>query len=209
MITKAQYLADPCKAASIPYWKAVSISVPDGMKILHGDEYDPAAFPRHRDEPYFRLIHDLKNLTQPTLPQGYTLCDARLSDYAAHIIRCYERIRVTEEELHAYTLRPVYDASLWIAIKDSRTGEIAATGIAELDQEIRECALEWIQISPAHRRKGLGSYIVGELLWRMKQKADFATVSGQCNSLTNPEALYRKCGFTGHDVWHILRKLPD
>ena len=23
---------------------------------------------------------------------------------------------------------------------------------------------------------------------------------------TNPEALYRKCGFTGSDVWHVLRK---
>ena len=54
--------------------------------------------------------------------------------------------------------------------------------------------------------KGLAKYIVSELLWRLKGKAGFATVSGQCNNSTNPEKLYRKCGFTGNDVWHILRK---
>ena len=40
MITRNQYLSDPCKAASIPYWKAKSISIPDGMKILHQEEYN-------------------------------------------------------------------------------------------------------------------------------------------------------------------------
>jgi len=40
----------------------------------------------------------------------------------------------------------------------------------------------------------------------MKNLAKFATVSGQCENLTNPEALYRRCGFKGNDVWHILRQ---
>ena len=44
MLTKEQYLADPCKAASIPYWKAKSITIPDGMKILHQDEYDSTGY---------------------------------------------------------------------------------------------------------------------------------------------------------------------
>ena len=44
MLTKERYLADPCKAASIPYWKAKSITVPDGMKILHQDEYDSTGY---------------------------------------------------------------------------------------------------------------------------------------------------------------------
>ena len=55
-------------------------------------------------------------------------------------------------------------------------------------------------------RYGLGKYVVSELLWRMKERATFVTVSGQCNNPTNPEVLYRKCGFTGSDVWHVLRK---
>lgn len=206
MITRQQYLADPCKAASIPYWKIESITVPDSMKILHQDEYDNAGNKNFIDEPYFRLIHDLKGLVEPVLPQGYSLCAATLFQYAAHINSCYERIGIIEKELRSYTLRPVYDASLWLAVKDDQTGKIVATGIAELDREIGEGVLEWIQVSESCRGKGLGSYIVLELLGRLKTRADFVTVSGQCYNATNPEALYRKCGFAGNDVWHILKK---
>ena len=79
MLTKERYLADPCKAASIPYWKAKSITVPDGMKILHQDEYDNAGNKNFIDEPYFRVIHNLKSLAEPVLPQGYSLCAAAYS----------------------------------------------------------------------------------------------------------------------------------
>lgn len=206
MITKEEYLKNPCGVRSIPYWKAKSITIPDGMIILHQYEYDKAQYQHYIDEPYFRLIHDLKGLAKPVLPQGYSLCTASLSEYAAHISSCYERIGITEEELRSYTTRPVYDTALWLAVKDDQTGNIVATGIAELDREIGEGILEWIQVSQDYRRKGLGIYIVSEFLWRMKGKAGFATVSGQCNNATNPEKLYRKCGFTGNDVWHILRK---
>ena len=207
MITKEQYLVDPCKASSIPYWKAKSITIPDGIKILHQDEYDSTEYQNYIDEPYFRLIHDLKGLSKPVLPQGYSLYTAPLSEYAAHINSCYDGIGISEGELRSYTLRPVYDAALWLAVKDERTGTIVATGIAELDREIGEGILEWIQVSQNHRGKGIGRYVVSELLWRIKEKAGFAAVSGQCNNPTNPEGLYRKCGFTGNDVWHILRKV--
>lgn len=206
MLTIEQYLADPCRVASIPYWKAKSIIIPDGMKILHQAEHNEIAWQQYVDEPYFRLLHDLQNLSKPQLPQGYTLYNAMMTEFAEHINSCYSGIGITEEELQSYTFRPVYDVALWLAVKDDRTNEIVATGIAELDREIGEGILEWIQVSQSHRRKGLGRYIVLELLWRMKNRANFATVSGQCNNPTNPEALYRKCGFTGNDVWHILRK---
>ena len=205
MITKEEYLKNPCRVCSIPFWKSKSITIPEGMIILHQDEYDAAGYPQYIDEPYFRLIHDLKSLAVPVPPQGYSLCTATFAEYAAHINSCYNGIGITEEELSRYTLRPVYDAFLWLAVKDDQTDRIVATGIAELDREIGEGALEWIQVSQAHRGKGLGRYIVLELLRRLKSKAGFATVSGQCNNAANPEKLYRKCGFTGNDIWHILR----
>lgn len=206
MITKEQYLSEPCKAASIPYWKTKSIAIPDSMKVLHQDDFDEIEYRQYIDEPYFRLIHNLHGLSAPMLPQGYSFCKATLGDFAVHINGCYDGIGITETELRCYTARPVYDADLWLAIKDDQTGNIVATGIAERDREIGEGVLEWIQVSKGHRGNGLGSYIVSELLWRMKGTAQFATVSGQCNNTTNPEKLYRKCGFTGNDVWHILRK---
>lgn len=205
-INKDYYLANPCKAASIPYWKCKSIMVPDGMKILHQDIFNESEFQNYIDEPYFRLKHDLKGLATPVLPQGFSVCDATMGDFISHINKCYEGIGISEAELQSYSTRTVYNENLWLAVKDNQTGDIVATGIAELDSEIGEGVLEWIQVSREYRGCGLGSYLVVELLRRMKNIAQFVTVSGQCYNSTNSEMLYRKCGFTGNDIWHILRE---
>lgn len=203
---KEEYLRNPCRVASIPYWKTVGISVPENMKILHEDDFHPEMLEQYRDEPYFRLMHDLQAVESATIPEGFSLCAASALDFAEHINSCYGGGCVTEDEIQSYWGRAVYCPELWIAIQDSRTGKIVATGIAELDREIGEGVLEWIQVSDGYRGQGLGSCIVKELLWRLKDKAKFATVSGQCNNPGNPEALYRKCGFAGKDVWHVLTK---
>ena len=201
-----EYLMHPCKKASLPYWKAKSVVVPDGMKIIHDNDFDETEYRQYIDEPYFRLSHDLQGLSEPVLPIGYSLRKASLHEFAAHINSCYNGIGITEAELRESTTRPVYNGTLWLALADDQSGEIVATGIAELDREIGEGIFEWIQVSKHSRGRGLGTYIVSSLLWRMKDIAKFATVSGQCHNPTNPEGLYRKCGFTGCDVWHILRK---
>ncbi len=204
MLTKQAYLADPCRVSSLPYWKACRIVPPPGIVLVHEENFASANYPDYRDEPYFRLRHNLKAVPAPQLPDGFSGCALSLSEYASHINRCYEDIGVTESELRQFTDWPVYDATLWIAAKDSRTGAVAATGIADLDREIKEGILEWIQVSPEYRGRGLGRWLVCELLRRTQGRADFATVSGRCGNPTNPEQLYRACGFTGCDVWHIL-----
>lgn len=206
MITKEQYLSNPCRVSSIPYWKAKAISIPAGMKILHHDEFSEAEYQQFADEPYFRLSHDLQDLETPVIPEGFSLCNAALEDFADHINKCYDGSCISASELRSYSTRPVFNEALWIAVKDEQTGDIVATGIGELDPEIGEGVLEWIQVSGNYRGRGLGSFVVLELLRRMKGHAVFATVSGQCNNPTNPEGLYRKCGFTGSDVWHVLRE---
>lgn len=206
MILKSDYVENPCRASSIPYWKAKAIVIPDDMRIIHQDDYAQEKFEQYTDQPYFRLIHYLQDIPAIALPNGFSVYNAPLADFAAHINQCYGAMCVTENELRSYTQRRVYDSSLWLAARDDLTGSIAATGIGELDMEVGEGILEWIQVSKGYRRCGLGSYIVSELLRRMKGRADFATVSGQCNNPFNPEALYRRCGFEGFDVWHILRK---
>ena len=61
-----------------------------------------------------------------------------------------------------------------------------------------------MQVLPQKRGRGLGKAIVNELLIRLKSKAKFVTVSGQIDNKTNPEALYRKCGFKGDDIWCVI-----
>lgn len=206
MIELNEYLRNPCGTSSIPYWKSRSITVPSDMKILHANDFYPSEWVDYLDEPYFRLNHNLKKISTAVLGEGYLLCDASLADFAAHINFYYNAIDVNEAQLQKYILRPVYDAALWLAVRDRQTGEIVATGIGELDRDVGEGVLEWIQVSGDYRGRGLGSFVVLELLRRMQGRACFATVSGQCNNPSNPEVLYRKCGFTGNDIWHILRR---
>jgi len=44
------------------------------------------------------------------------------------------------------------------------------------------------------------------LLHDLKGKAAFVTVSGEMDNTSQPEKLYRKCGFSGNDIWHIMCK---
>lgn len=207
MEKKTQYIENPCRASSIPYWKTVSMSVPENMRILHQDDFQVQFLAEYVDEPYFRLVHNLKSVQPVDVPDGFAMCSISLSDFAGHINSCYGENCVTEDELHRYTERTVYRAELWIAIKDETTGEIVATGIAEMDSEIGEGILEWIQVSEEYRGCGLGYFLVSELIWRLKDTARFVTVSGQCNNPSNPEKLYRKCGFIGNDIWHVMRRI--
>ncbi len=100
----------------------------------------------------------------------------------------------------------MYDPSLWLMVKELGSGEAVACAIAEYDPEAREGILDWVQVLPAFHRQGIGKAMVYALLTLVKGKAAFATVSGQMNNPSNPEALYRACGFEGLDVWHVLKK---
>lgn len=120
------------------------------------------------------------------------------------INRSYTNLTVTYEQLVGYTETKVYDSNLWVLVLDKTNSDIVGCGIAELDKELREGIIEWIQVLPEYRSKKIGQFIVNELLKRLSQVADFATVSGKINNPTQAEMLYRKCGFTGTDIWHIL-----
>lgn len=202
-IDPGRYLADPCRESSLPFWKTRTVTVPEGVKIVRDDEYCEDRY-TGRDERYFRMKHDFAGIPDVSLPEGFEVTKAGTEELAEHINSCYEKEHVTAEELEAYRDHPVYDPKLWIAVKDEKTGSIAASGIAELDRSIGEGVLEWIQVSPGYRRQGLGSFIVCELLRRLRGKADFVTVSGRMDSGSSPRELYGSCGFTGEVIWHVI-----
>lgn len=206
-MTLQDYLRDPCGSLSIPYWKAKTVQVPPHMRIMHDRDYVAGYFADYADEPYFRLLHDLHSIA--VVDEAFTARTATADDLPllmTLINRSYEDLSVSLAQLQGYRATPAFAANLWIIALDAQTGEPVGCGIADLDQEAREGILEWIQVLPNHRRQGAGRFIVNELLRRMAEVADFATVSGRVNNRTKPEILYRKCGFTGNDVWHILSR---
>ena len=173
------------------------------MTLVRDDLFREGQY-RGNDERYFRMIHHLESIGDAALPDGFTLIRPEAEELAEHINSCYDREHVTAEETAGYREHPVYDPELWIAVRDCSDGRIAASGIAELDSRIGEGILEWIQVSPDHRREGLGSFIVCELLRRLRGRARFATVSGRADSGSSPYELYRACGFTGTVIWHVI-----
>lgn len=201
------YRSDPCGTLSIPYWKSRRVSVPPQMRIVHERDFSPAYLSQYTDEPYFRLRHDLQRIAPPD--EAFVLRTAREEDDAllAEVInRSYDDLSVTEEQLKQYRCTPVFMPALWVIASDARTQAVLGCGLADLDADMSEGVLEWIQVLPEYRGRGAGKAIVCELLRRMAGCASFATVSGRVNSASQPEKLYRACGFSGSDVWHILTK---
>ena len=200
MMTLEEYLRDPCGSLSIPYWKWKGLRLPGDMRILHEREFTPQ--PGYRDEVYFRLRHDLRNIGDSA---GIAVRKVERADFAAVagiIAQCYQGLTFGEDRLAALTRTPVYAPELWLLAEAA--GRPVGCVIADLDPEAGEGILEWVQVLPQFRRRGIGRALVNEALRRME--ADFATVSGRVDNATSPEKLYRACGFTGDDRWHILTK---
>ncbi len=207
MISLEEYLKDPCGTLSIPFWKQEKIVIPNHMQILHDQEFSNIILKEYNDEPYFRLVHSLKNVKKTYVNTVQILFGvSNLNDFVQCINACYTDIEVTQEDLENCCKTRVFYPDLWLLVKDIETGKIIGSGIADFDKEIGEVILEWIQVLPEYRGRGFGQLIVNTLLEKMQGIAKFATVSGKVNNPTKPEILYRKCGFTGNDIWHILTK---
>lgn len=203
-----EYLTSPCSVASIPYWKLKSISIPNNIKIVHNKDFEPNVYADYTDDPYFRLYHDLTQVEQPNVDNvEIVVATPDMIDIFVKIINAsYNDLSVTKEQMEGYLDTPVYCADLWVFLKDKNMGDFVGGGIADYDREIGEAIIEWVQVLPTYRGRGYGKIIVNYLLSKMQGMAEFATVSGKVNNATNPEKLYRKCGFTGNDIWHILCK---
>ena len=205
MLSLQEYLSNPCGTLSIPYWKSKGLTVPENMKIIHDRDYFSEMFSDYNDEPYFRLFHPLKDIGQSMLNDIEIVSGSHnIEEFIQLINASYSDLSVTKEQIESYRSTPVYCPDLWILLKKPRSDTVIAGGIADYDRETNELILEWIQVLPSYRKQGYGQFIVNNLLLKMKGIATFATVSGKINNPTNPQGLYRKCGFTGNDVWHIL-----
>lgn len=208
MILVEDYLKNPCGTLSIPYWKHQSIVLPNNMKIVHQSKYRKSDYLEYKDETYFRLFHSLNDI------ENFGLDGYEIETVAWDVIPClvdiinqsYSDMSVTYEQLIGYTQTTVYDSSLWILVREKKSDSIVGSGIADLDKELQEGIIEWVQVLPDYRGRKIGRLIVNELLRRMSKQAKFATVSGKVADVTKPQLLYRRCGFVGDDIWHILTK---
>jgi len=203
---KQVYLLNPCRFLSTAYWKKAYFPVPETMRIIHEVDLDIDASDAKR---YFRLIHYPQTQYDTDLSDDY---EYRVVDISTElglvtdvINRCYPGSTLAQGDILKWTQFPVFDNELWVFICEKHSNQPVALGIADFDKEINEGSLEWIQVLPEYRGRGLGAKIVSELLSRLRDKALFVTVSGEVDNPLNPESLYRKCGFIGDDIWYVFK----
>jgi len=191
---------------------ALPVSVLEGVRfaLLHDDF--AASIPPHlfrQRRAYFRLLHRGAPIAPTTMEARWAFAPAQPITEAATvsslICRSYETLQPTPEMVLSWTTHPVYDLTLWLWVVDRWADRPVALGIAERDPTVAEGSLEWIQVLPAYRRRGLGSALVCELLRRLAAQVAFITVSGE-QANAQALALYRRCGFEGDDIWWLLEK---
>lgn len=172
------------------------------LALLHKTQVEKIT--EYQDK-YFRLLYDKKSCVD--YETNYIIKNVDIKHEARQVAKfissCYQNINQTESNVLSWTKHSVYDKKLWIWVIDENTSEHMGLGIAEYDKEIKEGSLEWIQVHPKHNGKGVGKVIVYELI-KLLKKADFITVSGRLDNKA-AERLYRSCGFTGDDIWCVIR----
>lgn len=197
-----EYLKDPCGTLSVPYWKTMTMTVPDSVRIIHCRDWNGQYSDYQR---FFRVKHDLTDLPGIDFDYDVISIEHQAKQLSGMINASYihEGITVTEEEILQWREHETFREDLCVYINPDG-GIMAASGIAEYDSCCREGSIEWVQVLPEYRGRGLGQKIVNVLLARLKKiGAEFVTVSGNLDNTSDPLELYRRCGFKGNDVWYI------
>ncbi|MDE6108306.1 MAG: hypothetical protein K2F83_06510, partial [Oscillospiraceae bacterium] len=135
-----EYLRDPCRVASLPYWKQKNLVLPPHMKVVHEAEFDPALLKDYQEERYFRLLHRLDNRALTNL-EDFALHTAGEDDLPTivDIINCsYDYLTVDLAQMEGYRRTPVFEDGLWLLAVDRATGEAVGCGIADFDPECAE-----------------------------------------------------------------------
>lgn len=178
--------------------------------LIHQDYLSAVPIERFTTrKPYFRMIHRNRAIPALELSSDFRIVnvnvDTEANAVAEFIGKCYDDLHPNAESVRNWANRPVFNQDSWIWVIDESKGIPVGLGIAEVDSTIPEASLEYIQVLPEYRVRGLGKCIVLELLTRLQGRVAFTTVSGEVENRANPEVFYRRCGFRGDDVWWLLR----
>jgi ribosomal protein S18 acetylase RimI-like enzyme len=164
-------------------------------------------FPKR--ESYFRLMHNLKNISKTQLPRDYYFLEVNMpgeAEIVSELIStCYVNIKINKDEVINWTKRPVYNKSLWIWIMNKKNDKPVGLGIAEEDYILKEGAIEYILVLPEYRDIGLGRSLILELINTLENRVNYVTVSGKIDNQLKLEDLFRKCGFKGNDIWYVIK----
>ena len=134
---------------------------------------------------------------ESALPAGFQFATVHMGAEKQSIIdvvnSCYGEHRFRERNFDQLTMSDTYDPNLWIWVVESLSDAPIAVFISEYDHEIGEVNLDWCQVLPGYRNRGIGRALVAETI-RRAEGASIITVGTQ----DLPEGrFYERCGFSG------------
>ena len=147
MLTRQEYLQNPCRASALPYWKLCAGNLPEGVEVIHEKE----AGKRIGDvstaiERYFRLFHHLDTLSIDSHSEIMLQTAWKEVNVFAEIINAsYPDLRVSEAQLLQLQAQACFSPEGWVVALDRQSGKPLACGIAALDRQMQEISLEWNQ----------------------------------------------------------------
>ena len=149
-----EYLQNPCGTLSIPYWKAKTLAIPDSMRIIHCSNWNGQYGNFQR---FFRIKHDLNDLSPIDYDYDTLSIDYQATQLCEMINESYkhENIVVSEQDILQWKQHKTFREELCVYI-NADNGKMAASGIAEFDEVCREGIIEWVQVLPEYRGRGLG-----------------------------------------------------
>lgn len=209
MTLKKEYSINPCRYSALPLYKDIRVNK-NTIRVIHETEFKEEILVQYKShERFFRISHNIKKITKVITPGfSYRVCDINKDiDIILNIINeSYLNINIDNNRILNMIEDIVYYPDLWVFIVDESNNKEVALGICHFDKSVGEVELDWIQVLPQYRGRGLGKMLVSYILQNSPDDALFATVSGDVDNPNSPENLYRKCGFKGKDIWHILKK---
>lgn len=194
---KLEYITDPARACFLSYHKNENTELPSNMRVVRGDDYKPELYKGFDDTVYTKLILRDKQVDEPVYPEGFKLVTPTKEQLTAHIAQCFPDGE-TPDSIDLWR----YMEYFLVALVDVATGRIVASAAADVDFGVKEGSIDWVEVSPRYRRKGLGTYLVTELIYRFRRFSDFISVSTKDSAAL---ALFQKCGFREDCAWHILK----
>lgn len=156
----------------------------------------------------FRALHGGDTPAAGELPAEYRFedCDpARdLPDAARLMNAAYPSLPrfMTPERLRGMIEKDYYFAPGWFFLTD-RTRQRVGLAISGYDREMDEGFIDWVELLPRLRQRGLGRLLVCESLRRLAS-ARWVTVAGSLDAPFVAGGLYRRCGFHQTAHWSIL-----
>ena len=149
-----EYLQNPCGKLSIPYWKSKTLVIPESIKIIHCSDWKGQCTDYQR---FFRVKHDLRDLCPIDFDYDTLSIDYQAAELSDMINRCYdhENIVVNEKNVLKWKQHETFREDLCVYI-NADDGKMVASGIAEFDETCREGVIEWLQVLPEYRKRGLG-----------------------------------------------------